>query len=205
MKRKLALNFKETKDSELLYGIAFTVVDKMDGNGYFPDPGMLIIELRESCNQFSKAMSEAGTRDLIKIAIKNDVRAILIKKLKQVGEFVLTHSNGAETAMLSSGFPLVKLHDEIILRTPANFRITPGPRQGEIIMQVRRVIGARSYLYRWTPFPVTPESIWQSVIDTRCKKIIAGLPLGINYCFQMAAIGSNSQIKFTQELSRYIS
>jgi hypothetical protein len=204
MKKKLALNFKETNDMELCK-IAGTVVHNMTDNEYLPDPGMMIIELRELSNQLTKAISEAGRRDLEKIAIKNQVKALLIKKLKEIGAFVTAESKGAETTLLSSGFPVFKPVDEIILKQPTLFRIKPGPKQGEIIMQVRRVEGAKSYLYRWTPDPATKDSIWQSIIDTKCKKTITGLPLGVNYCFQMAAIGSNSQIIYTAVQSRYIS
>lgn len=204
MKIKLALNFKETNDGDLS-NIAFSVVQHMEGNEYFPDPGMLIIELREISNQFLKAMAEAGKRDLEKISIKNDVRKLLIKKIKQVGEFVKEESKGAETAMISSGFSLFKPVDEIILKKPTDFTIKPGHNQGEIIMQVRRVEGARSYMYEWTPAPFTQESVWESVLDTRCKRVISGLPLGINYCFRMAAVGARKQIVCTDVKSRYIS
>ncbi|HEX6426226.1 MAG TPA: hypothetical protein VF008_01020 [Niastella sp.] len=204
MKKKLALNFKETRDSDL-YGLASTVVQKMTDNEYFPDPGMLIIELWEINNQFKGAMVDAGLKDREKIAYKNNVKVSLIKKLKQVGEFVLLESKGAELPMVSSGFSLYKPVDEIILKKPAQFRITPGKNPGEIIMQVRRVKGARSYLYQWTPFPITTESVWESVVDTRCKKVISKLPLGVQYCFRMAAVGAHKQILYTEPLYRYIS
>jgi hypothetical protein len=206
MKIKLALNFKETNDGNLS-NIAFSVVDHMDGNEYFPDPGMLIIELRETSNQFLNAMSEAFRKDLLKIAIKNNVRVILIKKLKEVGEFVKVESKGSEAALLSSGFPVFKPTDEIKLKTPtpADFIIKPGSNPGEIIMQVRRVKGARSYMYQWAPAPYTRESDWESVLDTCSKRVISNLPLGINYCFRMAAIGAHKQIVYTEIKSRYIS
>ncbi|MFL5745526.1 MAG: hypothetical protein ACJ751_12725 [Niastella sp.] len=72
-------------------------------------------------------------------------------------------------------------------------------------MQISRVKGARSYLYQWTPNPVTSESIWQSIPGTRCKKTIKSLPLGVNYAFRMVAIGSRNQLLYTNILSRYIS
>lgn len=204
MEKRLALNFKETKDEDL-YKIASVVTYHMTENEYFPDPGMLIIELGEITAQFWQAMSDAGSKDRIKISIKNDLKALLIKKLKEVGEFVKTESKGTETAMLSSGFPLFTPKEEIILKPSTDFKILPGRSPGEIIMKTNRINGAKSYLYRWTPHPITKESLWQSEIDTRCKKVIKGLPLGINYCFQMAAIGSNSQIIYTAIQSRYIS
>jgi len=206
MEKRLALNFKETNDGEL-YRIASVVTYNMNENGaeYFPDPGMLIIELGEITAQFSQAMSDAGSKDRVKIAIKNNLKVLLIKKLKEVGEFVKTESKGSETAMLSSGFPLFTPKEEIIIKPPTDFKILPGRSAGEIIMKINRVHGAKSYLYRWTPFPVTKDSLWESEIDTRCKKVITGLPLGINYSFQMAAIGSKSQIQYTTPLTRYIS
>jgi hypothetical protein len=204
MKRRLALNFKETKDGELNL-VAMQVWTSMTDNEYFSDPGMLIIELREISKQFEKAMFDAALGDREKISIKNDVRVLLIKKLKQVGEFVKSEANGAETPLFSSGFPLIKSLSEITLRNPVDFKILPGPKPGEIIMKVRGVKGARSYIYQWTPFPVTRESVWESLFDTCCKKVISGLPLGINYCFRMAAVGTRNQIVYTQVLSRYIS
>jgi hypothetical protein len=177
----------------------------MTDNEHFPDPGMLIIELQEINRQFQNAMTDARSRDMEKVAYKNNVRALLIRKLKQVGEFVLIQSKGREVALVSSGFALYKQEDEVKIKAPTNFSVKPGPQPGEIIMQVRRVKGARSYLYQWTPIPVTSESVWQSLPDTRCKKTIKGLPLGVNYAFRMAAVGSRNQLLYTNCISRYIS
>jgi hypothetical protein len=204
MKRKLSLNFKETRDSDLGM-LAFIVAEKMTGNEHFPDPGMLIIELREIGNQFRQAVADAGSRDLVKVAIKNDLRVLCIKKLKLVGEFVLTHAADKEHPLITSGFTLIRSEDEIILKSPENFKIMPGRNPGEMILKVRRVKGARSYLYQWTPAPLTKESIWESIADTRCKKVISKLPLGVNCLFRMAAVGSRNQIVYTQPLSRYVS
>lgn len=204
MKKRLALSFKETNDSSLVM-VGFRVHSGMTGNEYFPDPGMLIIELLELTTQFNSAVADAGLGDREKISIKNDTRALLIKKLKKVGEFVQDHAKGAETPLLSSGFPIIKPLDEIHLKDPRDFKILPGPNPGEIIMKVRGVKGAKSYIFQWTPAPVTPESIWETAYDTRCKRVISGLPLGINYCFRMAAVGSHNQIIYTRVLSRYIS
>lgn len=204
MKRKLSLNFKETTDSDLA-ALALTVANKMTENEHFPDPDMLIIELREIGNQFFHAVVDAKSRDLEKIAIKNDLRVLAIKKLKQVGEFVLTHAAGRELPLITSGFTQIKLEDKIILKSPQDFKIMPGRNPGEMILKVRRVKGARSYIYQWTPAPLTKESIWESIADTRCKKVISKLPLGVNYLFRMAAVGSRNQIIYTQPLSRYVS
>lgn len=204
MKRKINLNFKDINDPELNM-LAFAVAERMTNNEYFPDPGFLVIELNELCPQFNKAVAHVGSRDMEKIAYKNKLRALLIKKLKEIGDFVIKEAKGADLPLISSGFPLIKPVDEVILNTPGNFSIMPGPKPGEMILKVSRVRGARSYLYQWTPAPLTKESVWESVPDTRCKKVISKLPLGVNYFFRMAAIGSRNQIIYTQPLSRYVS
>lgn len=204
MKKKLALNFIETSDSDL-HTLAGRVASCMANNEHFPDPGMLIIELNETNNQYILALADSGLGDRLKVAMKNDLRALLIRKLKQIAEFVQEQANGSELRLVSSGFPTVKPTGEIVLKEPVDFQIMPGPKPGDMILKVRRVIGARSYLYQWTPAPLTAESVWQSVADTRCKKVISGLPLGENYFFRMAAVGSRNQIIYTKPLSRYIS
>jgi hypothetical protein len=204
MKRKINLNFKDINDPDLNM-LAFRVAERMTNNEYFPDPGFLVIELNELCPQFNKAVAHVGSRDMEKIAHKNNLRTLLIKKLKEVGDFVIKEAKGAELPLISSGFPLIKPVDEIILGSPEDFKIMPGPKPGEIIMKVGRVKGARSYLYQWTPAPLTNESVWESIADTRCKKVISKLPLGVNYFFRMAAIGSRNQIIYTKPLSRYVS
>jgi hypothetical protein len=204
MKKKLLLNFKETRDSDLNM-LGHTVATRMTDNENFPDPGMLIIELHEISKQFHQALTDAWSRDREKIEIKNRIRDLLIQKLKQVGQFIITEANGAELSLLSSGFDFYKPVNEVVIKAPTNFKIKPGPNPGEIIMQVKRVKGARSYLYQWTPNPVTPESIWQSIPDTRCKKTIQKLPLGIDYAFRMAVVGSRNQLLYTNILTRYIS
>jgi len=206
MKKKLSLNFKETKDFDLNI-LAHGIVTKMTGNEHFPDPGMLIIELNEIRNQYHKALIDASSRDLQKVAYKNHVRALLIKKLKQVGAFVLANTTNSKDLLplISTGFDLIKSEDEITLKTPKDFKIMPGKNPGEMILKVRRVRGARSYLYQWTPAPLTKESVWASIADTCCKKVITDLPLGVNYLFRMAAVGSRKQIIYTEPLSRYIS
>jgi len=204
MKKKLALNFTETSDSDLSV-VGARVAQCMTENEHFSDPGMLIIKLKEITKQYSHALADARSGDRVKVSIKNDTRELLIKKLKQVADLVQSEAQNSEYILISSGFPTAKQQGPRVLKEPVDFSILPGPNPGDIIMKMRRVIGARSYLYQWTPAPLTPESIWESIADTRCKKVISGLPLGVNYCFRMAAVGSRTQIVYTRVLSRYIS
>ena len=71
-------------------------------------------------------------------------------------------------------------------------------------MQVKRVLGAKTYMYQYTRDPLTEDSQWETVYSTQCKKVITNLPLGVKYLFRMAAIGPRDQIVYTGILNRYI-
>lgn len=106
--------------------------------------------------------------------------------------------------MITSGFLIAKPKDEIELAEPEDFRILPGLNNGEIIMRVKRVIGAKAYSFQYTPEPLTPNSKWEAIYGTTCKKTITNLPLGVKFLFRMAAIGPRDQVVYTNILSRYI-
>jgi hypothetical protein len=177
----------------------------MTGNENFPESGSLVDELTDLSKRYFDALSGASYRDTEKVAIKNDLRNHLIRVLKQLGQHVALVAKGDVSLLLSSGFPLTKPKGEMVLSEPEEFKVTPGRHYGEVILKVKRVPGAKSYLYQYTPDPLTEKSVWESIIGTRCKKIIKDLPLGHKMWFQMAAIGPNNQVVYTEPVWRYIS
>jgi hypothetical protein len=113
-----------------------------------------------------------------KVAIKNDLRNLLIGALKQLGQHVALVAKGNVALLLSSGFPLTKSKGETVLSEPQDFKVSAGRNYGEVILKIKRVPGTKSYLYQYTPDPITEASVWKSIIGTRCKKTIKDLPLG---------------------------
>jgi hypothetical protein len=185
--------------------IAIDVVAKMTGNKNFPGTESMVDELRDLSTRYFKALAAASYRDMEKVALKNQLRLQLIRVLKQLGLHVTQVAKGSELLLLNSGFPVTKPKGETILANPEEFKVAPGRNNGEVILKVKRVHGAKSYLYRYTPDPVTENSVWVSVIGTRCKKTIKDLPLGQKMWFEMAAIGPNDQVVYTTRIWRYIS
>jgi hypothetical protein len=207
MKLKLALNFKEIGEDELSI-VAFRIIGEMRGNEKYPDAGDLVGELSAIRDQYAQSLARAKGRDVIEVARKNDYKLQLIKKMRELAEYVVKTARGRddeEIWLINSGFPTVRSGPGGSLGEPTKFTIKPGTTFGEMELRIKRVPGARSYLYQYTADPVTRESIWQSVADTRCKKVISGLPLGVKMWFKVAAIGSNGQIVFTEALWRFVS
>jgi len=203
MKKPLLLNFKPYADTKLEL-LASRIVSQMTGNEYFTDGQDLVHELQVITDQFFKATAETTTRDLLKISIKNDLKAVLIKKMKLLGEYVILKAKGSETILLNSGFELAT-HNGGKLQQPTRFTILPG-KNGEIIMKIKRVTGAKAYMYQYTSEdPSNKDATWQTVYETKSKIVIKGLPLGVLFWFRVAAIGRGGAVVYTDTLWRYIS
>lgn len=209
MSRKLALNFRNLSDPDL-YGMATLVVGKLTNNDNFPDAEPLLPPIRETAGQFLQAMSDASLGDMYHILIKNGLKEKLIGLLRALGEWVEKKSNdidspnGIEAVLCSSGFRMAKPRSEVELQNPTEFCVLPGKRNGQIILQVKRVKGAKAYMYQYTRDPLTDESKWETINSTQRKLVISNLPLGVKFLFRMAAIGPRNQIVYTEIMFRYI-
>jgi hypothetical protein len=203
MKKPLVLSFSRMSDINLQIH-AMQVGSSLIDNEFLPAAGEYGKELVELSAQFLKAMSAANLGDLLKISAKNDLRALVIKKLQTAAEYVVETAQGNETTLISSGFDLAKHKGGAPLTTPTAFKVSAGPNNGEIILQVKRIVGAKAYLYQYTADPVTPDSKWETFSSTRCKKTLTNLPLGVKLWFRMAVIGPNEQIVYTEVKSRYV-
>ena len=185
---------------QLAQNIGFNLID----NEYLPNAGEYGKELSELGREFLRAITEASLRDLLKISMKNDLREVVIRKLRAAGEYVIEMAQGHETALISTGFPMAERKGPTVISEPKDFRILPGTNNGEIVMQVKRVPGAKTYIYQYTPDPLTPDSNWETVYSTRSKKSIMNLPLGVKFGFRVGVIGTNEQVLYTKVLFRHV-
>jgi len=203
MSRKLALNFRKYSDPDLITA-AYRVVDKLINNEHFPEAKPLLSPITETAKQLQLAVVNAMDGDTIKILIKNDLKEKLIALLRELGDWIEKQSNVDDLALISSGFKLAKPRKEISLQNPVDFIILPGENMGEIIMQVKRVNGAKAYVYQYTRDPLTDDSKWETINSTKRKIVLKQLPLGVKFFFRMAAIGARNQVVYTETLFRYI-
>ena len=72
----------------------------------------------------------------------------------------------------------------------------------EIVLKCRTVPGASSYIFEFTPAPVTAQSQWQQLFTTKSKTVFRGLTSGQEYYFRIAAIGPKNQLVYSQEVSK---
>jgi hypothetical protein len=210
MKKAIAMNFRDLPDNELEL-TAMCIMQNMNDGEFFVDAGQLLKELNKLYKQFAKDRVASSYRDILKISIKNDTKKELIKKLKEVAEYVMAKAAAEEAPskkeliLIRSAFPLAQHTGKTVLENPKDFAVKPGSKPGEVVLQVTSVKGARSYMYQFTTDPLTPDSQWESVSGTRCRTVLHNLPLGQNCWFCIAAVGPNGQVVYSEKLSRYIS
>ncbi|WP_205511951.1 hypothetical protein [Longitalea arenae] len=203
MKKELALNFRKYNDSEL-DEIAIYICRKLTNNEDHPDIEPLLAPVRITAEQFQHARRDASFGDTQKILIKNDLKEKLISLLRELGEIIQLKSKGDEWLLIRSGFEIAKPPKKTVLEKPREFEVLPGKNNGQIILQAKRVKGAKAYLYQYTPGPLRADNAWETVNSTKRKIVISDLPLGINFFFRMAAVGSRNQVVYSEILSRYI-
>lgn len=210
MNRKLALNFRNLSDPDL-FGFATLIIGKLTDNDNFPDAGPFLPPIYETNQQFIQAMSDASLGDMYYTLLRNRLKEKLIALLRELGEWVEkkvndmdSPPNGIEVVLCSSGFRMAKPRSEVTLKEPSEFCVLPGKKSGQIILQVKRVKGAKAYMYQYTRDPLTAESKWETINSTQRKLVISDLPLGVKFLFRMSAIGPRNQIVHTGIQFRYI-
>jgi len=99
---------------------------------------------------------------------------------------------------------LIFINSQVTLQKPEDFEVLPDKKNGQIILQIKRVKGAKAYMYQYTRDPLTDNSQWEAIISTQRKIVISNLPLGVKFLFQVAAIGSRNQVAYSEILGRHI-
>ncbi|MCS3799460.1 hypothetical protein [Niastella sp. OAS944] len=203
MNRKLALNFRKHNDAEL-NEIAYFIWNSLHNNKDWLDIQTLLPPIQKTLEQFQHYRQEAWNGDTQMIIIKNDFKEKLISLLRELGETIQLKAKGDEWLILTSGYETAKPPKNAKLEKPGEFKVLPGPMNGQIILQSKRVKGAKAYQYQYTRGPVNNETKWETITSTQRKIVISDLPLGIQFFFQMAAIGARNQITYTDIVSRFI-
>lgn len=138
-------------------------------------------------------LAKAGSRDENAVAAKNARRASLVSLCVQLGYSVSNVANGDVEALVSTGLPLRKKRQTIVLKTPSNFRISNGKNPGELDVKVDGMKGAVTFGFEYTMDPPTDESVWVKTICTTSRCTIKNLQPGKKYWLRSFVVGSKGQ------------
>ena len=195
-KSKVNTGFSKYSDADLATK-SEAIHEGMTNNPYFTDPVPTLAALQAAITAFTEALTNAASRDKVKVAIKNECRQVLEDLLMQLARYVNFLANGNEAMLTSTNFELGMPGDPTSLEQPGPLTISNGITTGELLVRLKKVKGAYSYMYQVTPDPMTPESIWQSESGPRSSNTFSGLVPGQKYWFRIAAVGAFSQVAYS--------
>lgn len=200
----LVKNYGRLSDNNLNFR-AEVISLALTGNLNFPITVPTLTEFDLKKAAFATAMQSISTGDRLSIAIKNEARAELLSTMKQLALNIESLAPGDRAKLLSSGFELGSDGENVpAIDAPKNFKISDGINSGELILSVKGVIQAASYMYEYTEDPLSAESRWVSKVSSSCKHTFRGLRPGIRIHGRVAIIGRKGQEAYSHTLTRIV-
>lgn len=199
MKLKIKSYAKYSDTKTLKLGNRVSV--SLKGNEYFPDAGPIQSELETKCQELNVAISLAGRNDRTLSSAKNDRKAELIEILDRTVAYVTAKCNGDATMLLSSGFDFVggKTNEQTLAPIEKFIVVMGGP--GVATTRVNKVSGAKAYIHKCTPDPITPDSVWVTETSTDRENTFNNLNSIAKYWFQVIAVGKDKQYQYSTPVS----
>ena len=169
------------------------VQNAMTQNPLFPTPSPSMEVFADALTAYVSQLAKAGSRDANAVAAKNARRAALVALCVQLGYSVSNVANGDVEALVSTGLPLRRKRQTVMLNPPSNLRISNGKNPGELDLKVDGMKGAVSFGFEYTMDPPTDQSVWVKTICTTSRCTIKNLQPGKKYWFRTFVIGSKGQ------------
>ena len=176
----------------------------MTGNTLFPEPQPTLAALTDSTKAFSDALALAKTRDKVKVAIKNTLRADLEITLRNLANYCAFVAKGDRAQLVSSGFPVsTDSVSPAALSTPENFTAQAGRHSGELIVSVNRIRNANAYLLLYK-LASADNGAWTHAAHSLPYFTLTRLEVLQPYNFKMGAIGSRGQTVYTDTITKLV-
>jgi len=178
----------------------------LTGNTNFTNLPVDLTALKTDIDSFSALIAEAQDGSKKVIAQKDKQREVVVKKLKLLGRHVEVNSNGDMALFTSSGFQAAST-----TRTPPSPLPLPviqsvdhGAISGEIVVQVLKIKGAKSYDIRFgARVNGADPTTWTTKVVTKVKPPVGiqGLTPGTVYAFQVRALGPLGYTDWTDSMT----
>ena len=201
-KSRILLSFSKMRDDKL-ETLGNTVVLGMKANPDFPNPSPTIADFEAVMTSFTKAISDALSRDKLKITIRNDVRATVESMLTSLANYVTYTSNGDRAMMMGSGFPLNNITPGIPpVLSIYSFNLVLGKNPGELLASAKSSGAADMHMYQIAPAPLAGPKDFETLYRSASKLLLTGLVPNKMYAVRMGAIAGNGQVVYTDTLTK---
>ncbi|HEY1200130.1 MAG TPA: hypothetical protein VGE79_04065 [Niastella sp.] len=165
------------------------VIEKLDNNPDFPDPPEALDKLKKAVPELSVARVNARGRDKHMVAIKNNIKAVVLELLQELADYVTTVSNGNRTMMLSSGFNVSSENGSgkqkpTIEKVEVDLKVP-----GEATIRTKNVANAIAFVHQYTTEPPTAQTKWYGEGSSLGRYTFKGLESEKRHWFRVVAIG----------------
>ena len=199
---KIVLNLFSLSDGAL-EDLGLAVAAAMNGNTHFPEPEPSLAALNDSIKAYSDALALAKTRDKVKVAIKKDLKEVLLTDLRKLISYCSMVAAGDRAKLVSSGFPVnAETASFKMLPAPENLTVKTGINSGEAIVSINRIANARAYLLYYKSAAGNGE--WLHATNSLPRFTLSGLEALSLYQFKMGAIGIKGQITCTEIITKAV-
>src|SRR5437868_4199630 len=200
---KVILNFIHFSDRALA-GFAQLILTNLTGSAVFTDPVPTLAEIGDAYSNFAEALIAAASGNRSDIADKNAKREVLENLLEALARYLNYTADGDRSLLLTTGYDVNKERQPVVITTPENLVIINGPNPGELIVSVKAVKGAKSYVFEYTTDATLAEGSWVRITSSSRKNVLTNLESGKTYYCRVAAIGPKQQIMYSTIGSRVV-
>ena len=178
-----------------------SVVNGMKANPDFPNPSPIIADFEATMTSFAKAISDALSRDRLKITVRNDLRATVESMLTSLANYVTYTANGDRAMMMGSGFPLNNITPGIPpVLTIDSFNLVLGKNPGELLASAKSSKSADMHMYQIAPAPLADPRDFDTKYRGASKLLLTGLVPMKLYAVRMGAIALDGEVVYTETL-----
>lgn len=193
--------FEGMTDLDFLGKVRY-IVAEMTGNVNFATPDPTLAFVTTLANEFEQAINDAEAGGSYDKLVRDSKKRELINTMHNLCHYVLFTSKGNRLIAESSGFTIAKdPAPQPPIEKPAGLSLTDGSNTGELLLVFDRVKGIRSYMYQISQDP-SDETKWTTQYGTIRKNLFTGLESGRKYYIRVIAIGTDSQIVYSDPVSR---
>ena len=198
---RITNGFEQMTDLEFLAKTRY-IVQQMTGNVNFSTPDPDLATVITKANDFDASIQEAEAGGSYDKSVRDGKKSDLIVTMHNLGNYVLFQSKLDRLVAESSGFSVAKdPTPQPPIEKPVELSLTDGANAGELWLLFKRVRAARGYMYQISTDP-TDESKWVTMHGTIRKNLFTGLESGKRYYVRVVALGTNSQVVYSDVISR---
>ncbi len=204
MMLRITNGFDRLNDNELIAKVRL-IISEMTGNANFPTPNPTLTEVTTTNDEFEAAGIAAETGGSYEKALRDNKKETVVATMHNLGAYVLYTAAGNALVAQSSGFSIAKppSPSDPIYKAQ-NLVLEEGDAPGGLKLKFNRVVNARSYMYQYTPDPLSENSVWKTEVGTKRKFVFTGLTSKEKYWVRVVALGINEQQIASDPVSKVV-